>query len=75
MMRAIEAMRDFGKEYLLSDSDTDELEKQLSDNTVVGGIAWRQLKHKLKDVSFDKKDLMKMLTDAEKDTLNQLEQL
>ena len=75
MMRAIEAMRDFGKEYLLSDSDTDEAEKQLSDNTVVGGIAWRQLKHKLKDVSFDKKDLMKMLTDAEKDTLNQLEQL
>ena len=73
MMRAIEMMRDYGKDRRSSLSlESDNLEQDwnaLSDQTVIGGIPWQRLKHKLKDVSFDKKDLLRMLTEAEKATL------
>ena len=70
MMRAIEAMRDYGKETY-SDSDTSEKEKiiPLSDDTWIGGIPWRELKHKLKNVSYDKKDLLRILSEEEKEIL------
>ena len=32
----------------------EEEDPPLSDQTIIGGIPWYELKHKLKDVSFDK---------------------
>ena len=75
MMRAIQEMRDYGKEDsdLSVDSELNQKEKPLSDDTVIGDYSWRILKKKLKDETFDNVDFMKSLSVYEKDKLEQIQ--
>ena len=67
-------MRDYGKEDsdLSVDSELNQKEKPLSDDTVIGDYSWRILKKKLKDETFDNVDFMKSLSVYEKDKLEQI---
>ena len=68
-------MRDYGKEDsdLSVDSELNQKEKPLSDDTVIGDYSWRILKKKLKDETFDNVDFMKSLSVYEKDKLEQIQ--
>ena len=87
MMRAITEMREYGKKPSSSsiDSDSSLDEKPLSDQTIIGDIPWRELKHKLgvlyytdkehkptfrqQDTEFDREDFHQLITDDEKEIL------
>ena len=54
------------------DSELNQKEKPLSDDTVIGDYKWHILKRKLIDETFDNVEFMKHLSVYEKDVLERI---
>ena len=71
LMRAFESAK-YDESDMSVDSELNQKEKPLSDDTVIGDYKWGILKKKLIDETFDNVDFMKHLSVYEKDVLERI---